>query len=156
MALFNIGSFIKQRREKLGITRSELAEGLYSLPTFLRIENGSHISHGNFFAWYSLKNATVISASPHHCIQITFFKGRIHILRSIWSLLRSDAFLLSTLKHKPPAQRKSQGGMKRESLYKKQMTSGNKYDIIQTLPLRWCLFAYFVLRRRCGGHELAA
>ena len=47
MALFNIGNFIKQRREELGITQAELAEGLCSLPTLSRIENGSHVPHGN-------------------------------------------------------------------------------------------------------------
>ena len=47
MALYNIGNFIKQRREELGITQNELAEGLCSLPTLSRIESGSHVPHGN-------------------------------------------------------------------------------------------------------------
>ena len=47
MALYNIGNFIKQRREELGITQNELAEGLCSLPTLSRIEGGSHVPHGN-------------------------------------------------------------------------------------------------------------
>ena len=47
MALFNIGNFIKQRREELGITQAELAEGLCSLPTLSRIENGNNVPHGN-------------------------------------------------------------------------------------------------------------
>lgn len=47
MALYNIGNFIKQRREELGITQAELAEGLCSLPTLSRLENGSQIPHGN-------------------------------------------------------------------------------------------------------------
>lgn len=47
MALYNIGNFIKQRREELGITQNELAEGLCSPVTLSRIENGSQVPHGN-------------------------------------------------------------------------------------------------------------
>ena len=45
MALYNIGNFIKQRREELGITQNELAEGLCSLPTLSRLENGTQTPH---------------------------------------------------------------------------------------------------------------
>ncbi len=47
MALFNIGNFIKQRRDELGITQAELAEGLCSPMTLSRIENGNYVPHGN-------------------------------------------------------------------------------------------------------------
>ena len=42
MPLFNIGNLIKHRREELGITQEELSEGICSVPTLSRIENGVH------------------------------------------------------------------------------------------------------------------
>lgn len=42
MPLFNIGNLIKHRREELGITQEELSEGICSVPTLSRIENGIH------------------------------------------------------------------------------------------------------------------
>ena len=45
MALYNIGNFIKQRREELGITQNELAEGLCSPVTLSRLENGTQTPH---------------------------------------------------------------------------------------------------------------
>lgn len=47
MSIYHIGNFIKQRREELKITQEELAEGLCSLPTLSRLENGSQTPHGN-------------------------------------------------------------------------------------------------------------
>lgn len=39
MALYSIGNFINQRREELGITQDDLAEGLCSVTTLSRLEN---------------------------------------------------------------------------------------------------------------------
>lgn len=39
MALYSIGNFINQRREELGITQDDLAEGLCSITTLSRLEN---------------------------------------------------------------------------------------------------------------------
>lgn len=42
MAVYNIGNLIRHRREELGITQENLAEGICSVPTLSRIENGVH------------------------------------------------------------------------------------------------------------------
>ena len=40
MAVYNIGNLIKLRREELGLTQEELSDGICSVPTLSRIENG--------------------------------------------------------------------------------------------------------------------
>lgn len=40
MALYNIGNFIRRKREELGITQEELSEGICSVTTLSRLENG--------------------------------------------------------------------------------------------------------------------
>lgn len=43
MAVYNIGEFIKEKRERMGITQDELCEGICSLPTMSRIESGTRM-----------------------------------------------------------------------------------------------------------------
>lgn len=43
MAVLQIGSIIRRRREELGLTQEELADGICSVPTLSRIENGERI-----------------------------------------------------------------------------------------------------------------
>lgn len=43
MAVYNIGEFIKEKRERLGVTQDELCEGICSLATMSRIEAGGRI-----------------------------------------------------------------------------------------------------------------
>ena len=40
MAVYNIGEFIKERRERLGVTQDELCEGICAPATMSRIESG--------------------------------------------------------------------------------------------------------------------
>lgn len=40
MSLYNVGNFIKQKRVELGITQEELCEGICSVTTLSRLENG--------------------------------------------------------------------------------------------------------------------
>lgn len=47
MALYNIGNFIKHRREELGITQEELSEGICSVATLSRLENGGRMPTKN-------------------------------------------------------------------------------------------------------------
>lgn len=47
MAVLHIGDIIRRRREELGYTQEELAEGICSVPTLSRIENGERIPQKN-------------------------------------------------------------------------------------------------------------
>ena len=49
MSIYKIGYIIKQRREELHYTQEELAEGICSVTTLSRIENGERLpSKDNF------------------------------------------------------------------------------------------------------------
>ena len=43
MSLYLFGPLIKQRREELGYTQEDLADGICSVPTLSRIENGERL-----------------------------------------------------------------------------------------------------------------
>lgn len=43
MAIFPLGAIVKNRREELNLTQEELADGICSVPTLSRIENGERI-----------------------------------------------------------------------------------------------------------------
>ena len=43
MSIYLFGPLIKQRREELGYTQEDLADGICSVPTLSRIENGERI-----------------------------------------------------------------------------------------------------------------
>lgn len=49
MAIFQLGYIIKQRREELGLTQEDLADGICSVPTLSRIENGERLPTQNHF-----------------------------------------------------------------------------------------------------------
>lgn len=51
MPIFKFGYIIKSRREEMGYTQEELADGICSVPTLSRIENGERMpSKENFEA----------------------------------------------------------------------------------------------------------
>lgn len=43
MPIFQFGFMIKHRREELGYTQEDLADGICSVPTLSRIENGERM-----------------------------------------------------------------------------------------------------------------
>ena len=43
MPIYPYGALIRQRREELGYTQEELADGICSVPTLSRIENGERL-----------------------------------------------------------------------------------------------------------------
>lgn len=47
MSVFSLGSVIKNRRESLGITQEDLADGICAVPTLSRIENGERMPTKN-------------------------------------------------------------------------------------------------------------
>ena len=47
MPIFQFGFMIKHRREELGYTQEDLADGICSVPTLSRIENGDVCQQGN-------------------------------------------------------------------------------------------------------------
>lgn len=49
MPIYKFGYVIKQRREELGYTQEELAEGICSVPTLSRIENGERLPTKDHF-----------------------------------------------------------------------------------------------------------
>lgn len=49
MPIYKIGYVIKQRREELGYTQEDLADGICSVPTLSRIENGERLPTKNHF-----------------------------------------------------------------------------------------------------------
>ncbi len=49
MAVFQLGSVIKNRREELKISQEDLADGICSVPTLSRIENGERMPTKNHF-----------------------------------------------------------------------------------------------------------
>lgn len=49
MAVFQLGPVIKSRREELGLTQEDLADGICSVPTLSRIENGERMPTKNHF-----------------------------------------------------------------------------------------------------------
>ena len=49
MAIFQLGPIIKARREELGLSQEDLADGICSVPTLSRIENGERMPTKNHF-----------------------------------------------------------------------------------------------------------
>ncbi len=49
MAVFQLGPVIRSRREELGLTQEDLADGICSVPTLSRIENGERMPTKNHF-----------------------------------------------------------------------------------------------------------
>lgn len=49
MAVFQLGPIIKNRREELGLTQEDLADGICSVPTLSRIENGERMPTKDHF-----------------------------------------------------------------------------------------------------------
>lgn len=49
MAVFQLGPIIKSRREELGYSQEDLADGICSVPTLSRIENGERMPTRNHF-----------------------------------------------------------------------------------------------------------
>ena len=49
MAVFQLGSILKKRREELGYSQEELADGICSVPTLSRIENGDRMPTKDHF-----------------------------------------------------------------------------------------------------------
>ena len=43
MAVFQLGPILKARREALGLSQEDLADGICAVPTLSRIENGERI-----------------------------------------------------------------------------------------------------------------
>ena len=52
MAVFQLGTVIKTRREELGITQEDLADGICSVPTLSRIENGERMPTKDHFEMF--------------------------------------------------------------------------------------------------------
>ena len=52
MAVFQLGTVIKNRREELGITQEDLADGICSVPTLSRIENGERMPTKDHFEMF--------------------------------------------------------------------------------------------------------
>lgn len=49
MSLFQLGPVLKARREELGLSQEELADGICAVPTLSRIENGGRMPTKNHF-----------------------------------------------------------------------------------------------------------
>ena len=49
MAVFQLGPIIRNRREELGLSQEDLADGICSVPTLSRIENGERMPTKNHF-----------------------------------------------------------------------------------------------------------
>lgn len=49
MSVFQLGSIIRNRREELGFSQEDLADGICSVPTLSRIENGERMPTKNHF-----------------------------------------------------------------------------------------------------------
>ena len=49
MAVFQLGPIIRARREELQISQEDLADGICSVPTLSRIENGERMPTKNHF-----------------------------------------------------------------------------------------------------------
>lgn len=49
MPIYKFGYIIRQRREELGYTQEDLAEGICSVPTLSRIENGERLPTKDHF-----------------------------------------------------------------------------------------------------------
>lgn len=49
MAVFQLGPILKARREELGLSQEDLADGICSVPTLSRIENGERLPTKNHF-----------------------------------------------------------------------------------------------------------
>lgn len=47
MSIYLLGPLIKQKREELGLTQEDLADGICSVPTLSRIENGERLPNQN-------------------------------------------------------------------------------------------------------------
>ena len=49
MAVFQLGPILKARREELGLSQEDLADGICAVPTLSRIENGERLPTKNHF-----------------------------------------------------------------------------------------------------------
>lgn len=47
MAVFQLGPILKARREELGLSQEDLADGICAVPTLSRIENGERMPTKN-------------------------------------------------------------------------------------------------------------
>lgn len=82
MAVYNIGYFIKQRRIELGISQEELADGICSVATLSRIENGDNSPKQKNMSdilqrlGYSDLQLFAAISDEQYIIVKTFFKAR--------------------------------------------------------------------------------
>ena len=49
MAVFQLGPIMRARREELGLSQEDLADGICAVPTLSRIENGERMPTKNHF-----------------------------------------------------------------------------------------------------------
>ena len=69
MAVFQLGPILKARREELGLSQEDLADGICSVPTLSRIENGERMPTKNHFEM-------LMQRLGYSAMSLDFFSGK--------------------------------------------------------------------------------
>lgn len=95
MAVFQLGPIIRNRRMELGFSQEDLADGICSVPTLSRIENGERMPTKNHFEMlmqrlgYSAMSLDFFTDKRDFMIYELKFKIRIAFITKDYSLARS-------------------------------------------------------------------
>ena len=87
MAVFQLGSIIRSRRIELGLSQEQLADGICSVPTLSRFENGERMPTKNHFEM-------LMQRLGYSAMSLDFYTDRQDFLiheqnsRSVWLMWR--------------------------------------------------------------------
>lgn len=107
MAVFQLGPVLKARREELGLSQEDLADGICSVPTLSRIENGERMPTKNHFEMlmqrlgYSAMSMNFFTDKQNFLIHELKFKTRQAYIDKKYLLARKLLDELEAMLEKP-------------------------------------------------------
>lgn len=107
MAVFQLGPILKARREELGLSQEDLADGICAVPTLSRIENGERMPTKNHFEMlmqrlgYSAMSMDFFTDKRDFLIHELKFKTRLAYMVKNYSLARHRLDELEQVLDKP-------------------------------------------------------
>lgn len=107
MAVFQLGPILRARREELGLSQEDLADGICAVPTLSRIENGERMPTKNHFEMlmqrlgYSEMSLDYFSDKQTFLLYETKIKTRYAYILEDFSLARKRLIEFEGLLHNP-------------------------------------------------------
>lgn len=107
MAVFQLGQILKARREELGLSQEDLADGICAVPTLSRIENGERMPTRNHFEMlmqrlgYSAMSMDFFTGKQDFLIYELKFKTQQAYIAKNYPLARKFLDELETMLDKP-------------------------------------------------------